>query len=100
MSAGVRLDLNNIEFQSDLFNLQKPEQLAVLATLRKIALLSWDQVHRDKGLNWEAIHSRSGGDGKRLYSLRITQRCRAVAMREGEYLRLLSIHPDHDSAYK
>ena len=100
MSAAVRLDLNNIEFQSDLFDLQKPEQLAVLATLRKIALLTWDQVHRDKGLNWEAIHSRSGADGKRLYSLRITQRCRAVAMREGEFMRLLSIHPDHDSAYK
>jgi hypothetical protein len=100
VSTAVRLDLNNIEFQSALFDLQKPEQLAVLATLRKIASLSWDQVHRDKGLHWEAIHSRSGPDGKRLYSLRITQRCRAVAMREGEYLRLLSIHPDHDSAYK
>ena len=49
MSSGVRLDLNNPEFQSDLFALQKPEQLAVLATLRKIASLSWDQVHRDQG---------------------------------------------------
>jgi hypothetical protein len=100
MNAVVRLDLNNIEFQSDLFGLQKPEQLAVLATLRKIASLTWDQVHRDKGLHWEAIHSRTGEDGKRLYSLRVTQRCRAVAVREGDYLRLLSIHPDHDSAYK
>jgi hypothetical protein len=72
----------------------------MLATLRKIASLPWDQVHRDKGLHWEAIHSRTGPDGKRLYSIRITQHCRAVAMREGEYLRLISIHPDHDSAYK
>ena len=100
MSAAVRLDPNDVEFQSNLFHLQKPEQLAVLATLRKISSLTWDQVHRDKGLNWEAIHSRSAPDGKRLYSLRVTQRCRAVAMREGDYLRLLSIHPDHDSAYK
>ncbi len=100
MSSGVRLDLNNVEFQSDLFGLQKPEQLAVLATLRKIASITWDQVHRDQGLKWEAIHSRSGADGKRLYSLRITQRCRAVALREGEFMRLLSIHPDHDSTYK
>ena len=100
MSGGVRLDLNNIQFQSDLFHLQKSEQLAVLATLRKIALLAWDQVHRDKGLNWEAIHSRGAADGKRLYSLRISQRCRAVAMRDGEFMRMLSIHPDHDSAYR
>ena len=100
MSSGVRLDLNNVEFQSDLFGLQKPEQLAVLATLRKIASLTWEQVHRDPGLKWETIHSRSGADGKRLYSLRITQRCRAVALRESEFMRLLSIHPDHDSTYK
>lgn len=100
MSSAVRLDLNNAEFQSDLFGLQKPEQLAVLATLRKIAALDWDRVHRDQGLKWETIHSRSGPEGKRLYNLRITQRCRAVALREGEFMRLLSIHPDHDSTYK
>jgi hypothetical protein len=100
MSSGVRLDLNSVEFQSDLFDLQKPEQLAGLAMLRKIASITWDQVHRDRGLKWEAIHSRSGADGKRLYSLRITQRCWAVAMREGEFMRLLSIHPDHDSTYE
>ena len=99
MSSTVRLDLNNVQFLSDLFDLQKPEQLAVLGTLRKIASLDWDRVHRDQGLKWEAIHSRSGADGKRLYSLRITQRCRAVALREGEFMRLLSIHPDHDSTY-
>lgn len=100
MSSRVRLDLNHAEFQSDLFGLQKTEQLAVLATLRKIASLTWDQVHRDRGLKWEAIHSRAGPEGKRLHSLRISQRCRAVAMREGEFMRLLSIHPDHDSTYE
>jgi len=82
-----------------LFALQKPEQLAVLSTLGRIASLTWDQIHRHAGLKWEAVHSRSGPDGKRLYSLRITQRCRAVALRDGEFMRLLSIHPDHDSAY-
>lgn len=34
MRTAVRPDLNNIEFQSALFDLQKPEQPAVLATLR------------------------------------------------------------------
>lgn len=100
MSSRVRLDLNNVQFQSDLFSLQKTEQLAVLATLRKLAALDWNAVHRDPGLRWEAIHSRSGPGSRRLYSLRVTQRCRAVAMREGEFMRLLSLHPDHDSAYR
>jgi hypothetical protein len=45
------------------------------------------------------IRSKKGKQGEKLYSLRITQKCRAVAIREGDYLRLLSLHSDHDSAY-
>ncbi|MEI2769706.1 MAG: hypothetical protein V9G98_02855 [Candidatus Competibacter sp.] len=97
----VRLDLNNPVFQRQLFALQKPQQLGVLATLRKLADLRWPQVYQDRGLKWELIHSRSGPDGRRLYSLRISQEFRAVAYRdEGGWLRLLSLHPDHDSAYR
>lgn len=97
----VWLDLNNPVFQRQLFALQKPQQLGVLATLRKLADLRWPQVYQDRGLKWELIHSRSGPDGRRLYSLRISQEFRAVAYRdEGGWLRLLSLHPDHDSAYR
>lgn len=97
----VRLDLNNPVFQRQLFALQKPQQLSVLATLRKLADLRWPQVYQDRGLKWELIHSRSGSGGRRLYSLRISQEFRAVAYRdEGGWLRLLSLHPDHDSAYR
>lgn len=97
----VRLDLNNPVFQRQLFALQKPRQLGVLATLRKLADLRWSQVYQDRSLKWELIHSRSGPDGRRLYSLRISQEFRAVAYRdEGGWLRLLSLHPDHDSAYR
>ena len=46
----VRLDLNNPVFQEHLFGLQKPERNAAMDTLRKIRLLSWDQLYRDKGL--------------------------------------------------
>ena len=97
----VRLDLNNPVFQRQLFALQKSQQLGVLATLRKLADLRWSQVYQDRGLKWELIHSRSGSGGCRLYSLRISQGFRAVAYRdEGGWLRLLSLHPDHDSAYR
>ena len=62
--------------------------------------MEWEQLYRDRGLHWEAILSRKGPSGQRIYSLRVTQRMRAVAYREGEYMRLLSIHADHDSAYQ
>lgn len=95
----VRLDLNNAEFQKQWFALQKADQLAVLLSCARIASLEWNELHRDRGLRWELIHSRQASDGSKLYSLRITKQMRAVARRGGEYLEFLTLHPDHDSAY-
>lgn len=96
----VRLDLNNPVFQRDLLALGKQEQRQVLVTLTKISKMTWDQLYRDSGLQWEAILSRKGPHAGRLYSLRMGKGFRAVAFREREWLRLLSLHPDHDSAYR
>ena len=97
--ARVLLDLNNPVFQQTWFSLDRQEALAVLATMRKLSRMEWDALYRDKGLRWEAIVSRSGPHGQRIYSLRITQRIRAVAFRDGDFLRFLSLHRDHDSAH-
>jgi hypothetical protein len=96
--AEVLLDLNCPVFQRQLFALPKPHQLAVLRTLRRLSQMTWDLVVRDAGLRWEAILGRTGQGGQRLYTLRVTGGFRAVALREGDWLRLLSLHPDHDSA--
>jgi len=97
--ARILLDLNNPVLREGWFAMERDEALAVLATLRKIRQLDWDQLYRDRGLRWEAILSRAGPGGKRIYSLRMSRSLRAVAYREGDSLRLLSLHPDHDSAY-
>lgn len=95
----ILLDLNNPVFQETWFALERVEALAVLATLRRLRQMDWNQLYRDRGLRWEAILSRTGPAGLRLYSLRVTRRVRAVGYRDGDFLRLLSLHPDHDSAY-
>ena len=100
----IQLDLNNPEFQANLLALAKPdacqlETVAVLKTLRLLQARSWEQLQSSKGLRWKLIQSRQGPAGERLYSLRISLSCRAVAWRDGPWLRLLSLHPDHDSAY-
>ncbi len=95
----VRLDLNNPVFQRQLFNLSKTDQRNILNTLRKLANLTWQQVYADHGLKWEAILSKKGPSGNRLYSFRIGKGFRGIAYRDGTWLRLLSLHPDHDSAY-
>lgn len=96
----VRLDLNNPGFQENLLTLQKPERHAALDTLNKIRQLSWAQVYRDAGLKWEKISSVKPPSGiDAIYSLRITQSRRATAFREGNFMRFLTIAPDHDSIY-
>ena len=96
----VRLDLNNPVFQEHLFSLQKPEGNAAIDTLRKIRLLSWGQLYRDNGLKWEKIVSVKPPPGiDAIYSLRITQSRRCTAYRDGDFLRFLTVAPDHDSTY-
>jgi hypothetical protein len=73
--------------------------------MRLLQAMTWHQLQSSKGLRWELIQSRQEPNGQRLYSLRVSRSCRATACRDGPWrdgpwLRLLSLHPDHDSAYR
>jgi len=96
----IRLDLNNPVFQRQLFNLTKRDKRNILNTLRKLANMTWPQVYSDYGLKWEIILSQKGPGDNKLYSFRIGMGFRGVAYRDGSWLRLLSLHPDHYSAYQ
>ena len=94
------LDLNNPDFQETFFELEKAERIASVDTLRKIRRMTWEQIYRDKGLHWEKIVSAKPPKGAdAIYSIRITKARRAIAYREGQYMRLLMVTPDHDSTY-
>lgn len=95
----VKLDLYNPEFQQTLFALEKSDAVGVIGALRKIAAPTWSQFYADHGLRWEQIHSYTGPKGEKRCSFRITKGFRAIAFREGPWLRILGLHPDHDSAY-
>ena len=98
--ALVRLDLNNPTFQANLLDLQKPDRNAAIDTLNKIRQLTWGQLYRDSGLKWEKISSVKPPPGvDAIYSLRMAQSRRATAYRDGAFIRLLSVAPDHDSTY-
>jgi len=96
----IRLDLNNPVFQRQLFNLSKSNQRNILNALRKLTNMTWQQVYSDNGLKWEVILSKKGPGGNKLYSFRIGRGFRGVAYRDSLWLRILSLHPDHDSAYQ
>ena len=96
----VRLDLNNPVFQENLLSLQKPDRLAALDALGRLRQMTWNQVYRGKGLKWEKIVSFKPPAGiDSIDSLRITQSRRAIACRDGDFIRLLTIAPDHDRTY-
>jgi hypothetical protein len=98
--ALLSLDLNNPVFQENLLNLQKPERHSALETLAKLRRMTWAQVYADNGLKWEKIVSIPPPPGiSAIYSLRITQSRRATAYRDGDFIRLLTIAPDHDATY-
>jgi hypothetical protein len=94
VTGRVRLDLNFEGFQRALFELDADELRLVIKTFRKLASMEWNTVYRDNGLKWEAIKSSKGH-----CSIRLSQQCRAVVAREGEFLCFLALHRDHDGAY-
>ena len=105
MKQPVRLDLNNPVFQQNLLTLQKAERHAAMTTLNKIRQLTWIQLYRDQGLKWEKISSIKPPPGMdAVYSLRISRARRATAHRDtahrdGDFIRFLTIAPDHDATY-
>jgi hypothetical protein len=98
--SAVHLDLNSPGFQEVFFSLEPAELKQVVASLRRLRGLDWHNLYRHPGLQWEAVDHLKAPNGAKVYSLRLSQRIRAIAFREGIFLRLVSLHPDHDSAYE
>lgn len=99
-SSKVRLDLNSPEFQDVFFRLSLTELKQVVASLARLRELDWNSLYRHTGYQWEEIGHLKGPAGARVYSVRLSQKIRAVGYRDADVLRLVSLHPDHDSAYE
>jgi hypothetical protein len=99
-SSRVLLDLNSPEFQAAFLTLESAELKQAAAVLARLRGLDWDGVYRHPGLQWEALAHATAPNGARVYSFRLSQKMRAVAYRDGDFLVVASLHPDHDSAYR
>ncbi len=95
----MKLDLNFPDFQKDLFKLQKNQLHALIKSLKKLSKLDFDQLRRSSGFNLEKIRSLKTSRDGAIYSIRISKSFRATLTIDGDYLRFISLHPDHDSAY-
>jgi hypothetical protein len=98
-SNRVLLDLNSPVFQEVFFALETSELKQVAAALGRLRGMNWNIVYAHPGLNWEAVEHVKTPTGAKTYSIRLSRKVRALVYRDGDVLRLLSLHPDHDSAY-
>jgi hypothetical protein len=98
-TSRVTLDLNSPEFLDVFLRLEVAELKQVVASLRRLQGLDWSAVYRHTGFKWEAIRHIRTPSGATAYSLRLSEKIRAIAVRDGDFLRIVSLHPDHDSTY-
>ena len=96
----MKIDLNFPPFQQDLFSLDKTQLTAFVKSVKKINKMDLRQVQQSSGLNLEKIKNLKTSNGKTLYSIRMSKSFRAVICIEDDFIRFISLHPDHESAYK
>ena len=96
----MKIDLNFPPFQQDLFSLDKTQLTAFVKSAKKINKMDLRQVRQSSELNLEKIKNLKTSNGKTLYSIRMSKSFRAVICIEDDFIRFISLHPDHDSAYK
>mgnify|MGYP000111928635 CR=1 FL=1 len=96
----MKIDLNFPPFQQDLFSLDKTQLTAFVKSVKNINKMDLRQVQQSSGLNLEKIKNLKTSNGKTLYSIRMSKSFRAVICIEDDFIRFISLHPDHDTAYK
>ena len=96
----MKIDLNFPPFQQDLFSLDKTQLTAFVKSVKKINKMDLREVQQSSGLNLEKIKNLKTSNGKTLYSIRMSKSFRAVICIEDDFIRFISLHPNHDSAYK
>ncbi len=101
----VKCDLEFSPFVRQLENLDLTQFDAVDSCIDKIEKMTWAHIlatsskSQKRGLNWEVLDQKTAS-GCIVASIRITEKFRARVTRDGVYMRFISLHPDHDSAYK
>jgi len=103
----VQCDLELPSLQEQLKKLESVDFDTLLNRVEKINEMTWQQVYATsskgkakRGLNWEVLPNQKTASGGTVASIRITDKFRARVTRDGVFMRFISLHPDHDSAYK
>lgn len=100
--APVLLDLSNVKRQLEKIKDEHLDDVveAIANFKEKIEKRTWNQIGSNTSFRFKYLKPKTTTKlGDRIASVRLTQKFRARAFRRGQYMVILSIHPDHDSAY-
>ncbi|MGH7353875.1 MAG: hypothetical protein ACRELS_04760 [Candidatus Rokuibacteriota bacterium] len=95
MSDGRDTDQRDVFFRLELSELKQ-----VVGSLRRLGQLDWNTLYRHTGFKWEAIRHVRAPNGATAHSLRLSEKIRGIAYRDCDFRRIISLHPDLDSAYE
>jgi len=104
----VKPDLTFPGFMDDLRSLTTSDYNVFKERIQHIKKMTWQQVYDTssksrqgkRGLNWEILQGKKSADDNPIASIRISASFRALVSRKDDFMRFISLHPDHDSAYK
>ncbi|NJL26112.1 MAG: hypothetical protein HC902_13725 [Calothrix sp. SM1_5_4] len=101
----VACDLEFPRVQKEMAELEIAQLEQFEESVNKIQRMTWDQIYKTsskrqkRGINWEPIEGQETASGRKIASIRISEKFRARVCRDGRFMRFISLHPDHDSAY-
>lgn len=104
----VKPDLTFPGLMDELRQLPEDQYNQFKERIQFIKKMTWQQVYdtstkskkEKRGLNWEVLDGQITADGKPVASIRISGSFRARVSRKDDLMRFISLHPNHDSAYK
>lgn len=101
----VVCDLSFPRLMQEMRDIEDSEFEEFERSVQKIKKMTWDQVYKTssktdkRGLNWEPTNQVTKA-GSAIATIRVSQKFRARVCRSKNLMRFISLHPDHDSAYK
>ena len=89
-------------FDEAVMTAEMPVRKAAAKMLQLLQSITLQQLWNHPGLNFEKLHGMiEPNSGEQLYSLRVTGSARAIScLIKGPTIVLVSLHPQHDKAYR
>ncbi|RYZ80862.1 MAG: hypothetical protein EOP04_25070 [Proteobacteria bacterium] len=104
-SSHIKVDMTFPSLIKEIQDLTKSQLQELLESTVKLQKITWKELWEQStkgkgktGFNYELIEEDP--DLGNIHSIRITKSFRARVIRENEWMRFISLHPDHDSAYR